>query len=96
MFRKDPHAEAAAPPPADIRFTDPSVPARSCCCPARPVVKVIMPPTATRARPVDLWLCRHHYRASLAALHAAGAVTENLTAATGCPLAGHAAAGAPR
>jgi len=46
---------------------------QSCCCPARPQVKVIMPPTATRPHPVDLWLCGHHYRASRAALAAAGA-----------------------
>ena len=31
-----------------------------------------MPPTATRPRPADLWLCGHHGRASLKALHAAG------------------------
>ena len=78
MFRKDPH-EVEAPRPQDLRFTDPSVPSRSCCCPARPVVKVIMPPAAGRAQPVDLWLCGHHYRASMAALLAAGAHVENLT-----------------
>jgi hypothetical protein len=83
------------PPPEDPRFTDPSVPDRSCCCPARPVVKVLMPPTASRAQPVDLWLCRHHYRASLAALHAAGAITEDLTAMAVRPQAAHAAAGLP-
>jgi hypothetical protein len=41
-------------------------------------VKVIMPPTANRPHPVDLWLCGHHYRASLAALVAAGARVEDL------------------
>jgi hypothetical protein len=46
---------------------------RACCCPATPVVTVIMPPTAARRHPVDLLLCGHHYRASQAALHAAGA-----------------------
>ncbi len=35
-----------------------------------------MPPSPTRAHSVDLWLCGHHYRASLAALSAAGALTE--------------------
>ena len=44
---------------------------RSCCCPARPVVRVIMPPTQTRPRKTDLLLCGHHYRVSLAATHAA-------------------------
>ena len=77
MFRKDPHT-AVAPRQEDIRFTDPSVPSRSCCCLARPVVKVIMPPTANRPHPVDLWLCGHHYRASLAALLAAGAHVQDL------------------
>jgi hypothetical protein len=46
---------------------------RACCCPARPQVKVVMPPTAARPNPVDLWLCGHHYRESGAALAAAGA-----------------------
>ena len=46
---------------------------RACCCPATPVVTVIMPPTAARGHPVDLLLCGHHYRASQAALRAAGA-----------------------
>ena len=46
---------------------------RACCCPARPVVRVMMPATATRPEPVDLLLCGHHYRASQAGLRAAGA-----------------------
>jgi len=41
-------------------------------------VKVIMPPAAGRAHPVDLWLCGHHYRASVAALLASGATVEDL------------------
>jgi len=36
---------------------------RACCCPARPVVKAVMPATASRPEPVDLLLCGHHYRA---------------------------------
>jgi hypothetical protein len=51
----------------------PAVAARSCCCPARPQVKVIMPATAARPHPVDLWLCGHHYRVAQAALAEAGA-----------------------
>ena len=47
---------------------------RSCCCPARPVVKVLIPPVATRRHTVDLLLCRHHYLACLAALAAANAI----------------------
>jgi hypothetical protein len=46
---------------------------RACCCPARPVVTVMMPPTASRAYAIDLLLCGHHYRVSQAALRAAGA-----------------------
>lgn len=63
--------------PGRLSWTDPSVPARACCCPARPVVKVFVP-LASGMRMVDLWLCGHHYRASQAALNAAGAVAEEL------------------
>ena len=49
------------------------VTARACCCPARPVVTVVMPPTAGRPHPVDLLLCGHHFRVSQASLQAAGA-----------------------
>jgi len=59
---------------------DPEVPSRSCCCPGRPAVKVIMPPAPGRPHPVDLWLCGHHYRASCAALLLAGAQVEDLNA----------------
>ena len=67
-----PHA-AAAP-----WVADPSVPARACCCPGRPVVKVVLLPTPSRRRQVDLWLCGHHYRLSRAALDASGALVEEL------------------
>jgi hypothetical protein len=60
--------------------TDPDIPSRACCCPGRPVVKVILPPAPGRPHPVDLWLCGHHYRASCAALLAANAEVEDLTA----------------
>ncbi len=46
---------------------------RACCCPARPMVTVMMPPAASRPYPIDLLLCGHHYRVSQAALRAAGA-----------------------
>ena len=59
---------------ADLERAVPlDVAARACCCPARPVVTVVMPPTASRPHPVDLLLCGHHFRASQAALRAAGA-----------------------
>jgi hypothetical protein len=47
---------------------------RACCCPAQAMVRVILPPTATRPHETELLLCGHHYRASrqaLAAAHAA-------------------------
>jgi hypothetical protein len=66
-----------APASDQLTFIDPSVPSRACCCPARPVVKVIMPPTPHRPQPADLWLCGHHYRASLVSLELAGATVED-------------------
>ena len=67
------------PPLEESIYTDPAIPSRACCCPARPVVRAIMPPAAGKADAVDLWLCGHHYRASLGALCAAGAIVEDLT-----------------
>ena len=55
------------------------VAARACCCPARPVVTVVMPPTASRLHPVELLLCGHHFRASQASLQAAGAAAYDKT-----------------
>jgi hypothetical protein len=77
-FRHQPaRRDGAAVPPASGGLA-PGSPAiladRSCCCPARPVVRVIMPPTQTRPWKTDLLLCGHHYRISrgcLAAAHAA-------------------------
>jgi hypothetical protein len=54
---------------------------RSCCCPARPVVRVISPATSERPHSVDLLLCGHHYLASRAALAAANAVAIDETGA---------------
>jgi hypothetical protein len=56
----------------------PLPPSRACCCPARPVVRVIMPPTAGRPYSTDLLLCGHHYRISGQALAAAGATVSEL------------------
>lgn len=42
--------------------------ARAGCCPARPVVRVIMPPTPARPHETELLLCGHHYRVSRKAL----------------------------
>ncbi len=46
---------------------------RSCCCPARPVVRVLIRPAGQRRLPADLLLCGHHYLVSKAALAAVGA-----------------------
>jgi len=66
-------------PPDDIIGQQNQPPeSRACCCPARPVVRVVMPPTASRPHSVDLLLCGHHYRVSSQALAAAGATVSEL------------------
>ena len=69
--------DAAPTPPAE---GVPASPAefRACCCPGPPVVRVIMPASATRPHPVDLLLCGHHYRVSQAAIEAARGTIEVL------------------
>ncbi len=47
---------------------------RACCCLAKPVVLVVLPPTARRSHAVDLLLCGHHYRVSEDALSSKGAI----------------------
>jgi hypothetical protein len=59
---------------------------RACCCPARPAAN-------GRPHPVDLLLCAHHYRSSVATLLAAGvavydAVGVVIPAARGAPKTG--------
>ena len=56
----------------------PAVADRACCCPGRPVVRVLIPPTPVRPHSVDLLLCGHHYRACRAGLTAARAVVISL------------------
>ena len=72
----------AAPDTAAAPAAEPAPPprpeSRACCCPGRPVVRVIMPAAATRPRTVDLLLCGHHYRVSLAAAMAAHGTIEVL------------------
>ena len=74
-----PHRRAKSPADRTAGGQDnwpgpPPLTERSCCCPARPVVKVLIPLNSVRPRVVDLLLCGHHYRASRAALTAVGAV----------------------
>ena len=79
---------------ADLERAVPlDVAARACCCPARPVVTVVMPPTVSCPHPVDLLLCGHHFRVSQAALRAAGAAVYDDTGLL--IMAGTTDAGAP-
>lgn len=48
--------------------------ARACCCPADPVVQVIIPWAEGRAGETDLLICAHHLRTSMVALRRLGAV----------------------
>jgi hypothetical protein len=70
----EPSPAASAPDPAEPAGT---IPDRACCCLARPLLKVVMPVSAGRPDPVDLWLCGHHGRLARESLARAGAeVTE--------------------
>jgi hypothetical protein len=99
MFHRHDIAAAAAEPADRLGqartspLADPSVPMQACCCPARPMFRVVMPPTATRPRAVDLWLCGHHYRASRAALKSAGAEIHPLDASADSAIPAGAPAG---
>ena len=55
-----------------------SLSGEACCCVARAVVRVVMPPTAARPHETELLLCGHHYRISHAALAAAHATVSEL------------------
>jgi hypothetical protein len=67
---------AAAPAgPAAAAVAD-----QACCCVARAVVRVIMPPAPGRPHETELLLCGHHYRVSRDALSAAHAQVRELHA----------------
>jgi hypothetical protein len=51
---------------------------QACCCVARAVVRVVMPPAPGRPHETELLLCGHHYRVSREALAAAHARVEDL------------------
>jgi hypothetical protein len=51
---------------------------RACCCPARAMVQVTMPPSPARPHETTLLLCGHHSRVSRPALAAAGARLRDL------------------
>lgn len=58
---------------------------QACCCVARAVVRVIMPPAEGRPHETELLLCGHHYRVSCAALSAAHARVEELRYSSAAP-----------
>jgi len=74
------NAEASADEPA-AQPTELMLAERACCCPGRPVVKVVIPPAEARAHVTDLLLCGHHFRVSQDALRAAGATAYDETGA---------------
>jgi hypothetical protein len=61
-----------------IEGSGPVVLGPACCCPASPVVRVIMPATVTRPHSTELLLCGHHYRVSRQALAAANATVSEI------------------
>ncbi len=69
-----------------IEAAGPVILGPACCCPANPVVRVVMPATAARPYPTELLLCGHHYRVSSLALAAAGATVSELVGPEGKPL----------
>jgi hypothetical protein len=71
-------ARVATRPPDDAIPSREVAGTLACCCPARAMVQVVMPPTPARPYETDLLLCGHHYRASRTALTAAGAVVRAL------------------
>ena len=91
LFTRHPGAAAGKDGMLPERAAPFSVTDQACCCPARPVVMVILPATAARPFPTDLLLCGHHFRVNESALRAAGAVAYD---ATGAPVTGDPAAGA--
>lgn len=73
MFKHTPSSTGDPSPPGEDNLLN-----RSCCCPARPAILVLMPPTATRPHETDLLLCEYHFRESRRALSAAGAAARRL------------------
>src|ERR1700744_5615599 len=57
-------------PGSTIGVGHPGVTGPACCCPANPVVRVVMPATAGRPHRTELLLCGHHFRISRPALAA--------------------------
>ena len=90
LFTRHPGAAAGKDGMLPERAAPFSVTDQACCCPARPVVMVILPATSTSPFPADLLLCGHHFRVNERALRAAGAQAYDAAGAlvTGDPAAG--------
>ncbi|HEX6453552.1 MAG TPA: hypothetical protein VF060_29315 [Trebonia sp.] len=73
LFARTPRNTAESRPLSETALLS-----RSCCCPSRPVVQVIMPPVPDRPHETDLLLCEHHFRFSRQALAAVGASVRRL------------------
>jgi hypothetical protein len=66
------NAEAPSDGPASQRAGSMKA-GRACCCPGRPVVTVLVPPSGSRTHVTDLLLCGHHFRVNRDTLRVAGA-----------------------
>ena len=80
-FHRAEQAESAAGLFSPAAHAQPGPADQACCCVARAVVRVVMPPTQDRPYETELLLCGHHYRVSRASLVAAHARVEELPAA---------------
>lgn len=76
-------ASQATPAAAPSGGAGPASLDRACCCVARAVVRVTIPPAPGRPHETELLLCGHHYRASRDALAAAHARVEELAGSAG-------------
>ena len=85
--RSEPSSDPAESPwrgPDSIDWRAARRAGRACCCPARPAVIAVMPPTRGRQHSTDLLLCGHHHRVFRKGLAAAGATVLDLN---GVPVA---------
>ena len=72
QFRRAPHVETVDAVPATTAPQE--IPGQDAdCCSARPLFLVVLPVTAERKMPAELYLCGHHRRTSRASLAAAHA-----------------------
>jgi len=78
MFHRASQAPSAAALFGDAAPAGPPSLDQACCCVARAVVRVVIPPAPGRPHETELLLCGHHYRVSRDALAAAHARVEEL------------------